>query len=67
MTNDILLYAGGGVIFLWGAAHVGATRGVVAGFDEQKALLEAEGVAADERGTIDLEKYQWRPAENVSP
>ena len=32
-----------------------------AGFDEQKALLTAEGVTADERGAIDLEKYQWRP------
>ena len=38
-----------------------------AGFDEQKALLEAEGVAVDGRGVIDLEKYGWRPAENVSP
>lgn len=37
-----------------------------AGFDEQKALLEAEGVAADERGAIDMNEYQWRPAENVS-
>ena len=32
-----------------------------AAFDEQKALLEAEGVAVDGRGAIDLEKYQWRP------
>ncbi|NIT36821.1 MAG: methylated-DNA--[protein]-cysteine S-methyltransferase [candidate division Zixibacteria bacterium] len=37
-----------------------------AGFDEQKVLLEAEGVAVDGRGAVDLKKYQWRPAENVS-
>lgn len=34
MLNVILLYAGATVIFLWGAAHVAATRGVVAGFGE---------------------------------
>jgi hypothetical protein len=34
MVNDILLYAGSAVIFVWGAAHVAATRGVVAGFGE---------------------------------
>jgi methylated-DNA-protein-cysteine methyltransferase-like protein len=27
----------------------------------QRALLEAEGVSFDKSGTIDLEKYQWRP------
>lgn len=32
-----------------------------AGFDEQKARLEAEGVTADGRGVVDLKKYQWRP------
>jgi methylated-DNA-protein-cysteine methyltransferase-like protein len=32
-----------------------------AGFDEQKALLEAEGAAVDGRGAVDLKKYQWRP------
>ncbi len=36
-----------------------------AGFDEQKALLEAEGVAVDREGRIDLKKYEWRP-EDVS-
>jgi len=36
-----------------------------AGFDEQKKLLEAEGVAVDGRGAIDLNEYQWRP--DVSP
>ncbi len=34
MINDVLLYAGAAAIFLWGAAHVAATRGVVAGFGE---------------------------------
>jgi len=32
-----------------------------AGFDEQKALLEAEGVAVGREGRLDLKKYQWRP------
>ncbi len=32
-----------------------------AGFDEQKALLEAEGVTVDREGRVDLKKYQWRP------
>jgi methylated-DNA-protein-cysteine methyltransferase-like protein len=32
-----------------------------AGFDEQKARLEAEGVAVDGRGAVDLKKFQWRP------
>jgi methylated-DNA-protein-cysteine methyltransferase-like protein len=36
-----------------------------AGFDEQKALLEAEGVAVDREGRVDLKKYEWRP-EDVS-
>ena len=36
-----------------------------AGFDEQKALLQAEGVAVDGRGAIDLNAYKWRP--DVSP
>jgi methylated-DNA-protein-cysteine methyltransferase-like protein len=32
-----------------------------AGFDEQKARLEAEGAVVDGRGAVDLKKYQWRP------
>jgi methylated-DNA-protein-cysteine methyltransferase-like protein len=36
-----------------------------AGFDEQKALLESEGVRVDGRGAINLNEYQWRP--DVSP
>ena len=27
----------------------------------QRARLEAEGVAFDERGRVDLKKYRWRP------
>lgn len=27
----------------------------------QRRLLEAEGVSFDQRGRIDLEKFQWRP------
>jgi hypothetical protein len=49
MTNDILLYAGAGVIFLWGAAHVARTRGVVAGFGElspdNRRIITMEGLA----------------------
>lgn len=49
MTNDILLYAGAGVIFLWGAAHVAATRGVVAGFGDltpdNRRIITMEWVA----------------------
>jgi methylated-DNA-protein-cysteine methyltransferase-like protein len=32
-----------------------------AGFEEQKALLEAEGVAVKEDGRIDMKKYLWVP------
>jgi len=32
-----------------------------AAFDEQRALLQAEGVVVDGRGAIDLKKYLWRP------
>ena len=49
MINDILLYAGAGVIFLWGAAHVAPTRGVVAGFGElspdNRRIITMEWVA----------------------
>jgi len=46
MVKDIFLYGGAGVIFLWGAAHVAATRGVVAGFGE---------LSADNRKIITME------------
>jgi methylated-DNA-protein-cysteine methyltransferase-like protein len=31
------------------------------GFEEQKVLLEGEGVRVDERGRIDLSKFLWNP------
>lgn len=31
------------------------------GFEEQKALLELEGVAVDGRGRVDLYKHRWKP------
>ncbi len=31
------------------------------GEDVQRALLEAEGIAFEADGSIDLEKYLWRP------
>ena len=31
------------------------------GFEEQKVLLEGEGVHVDETGRIDLSKYLWNP------
>jgi len=33
----------------------------VQGGDEQRRLLEAEGVVFDEQGRIDLEEFLWRP------
>lgn len=39
-----------------GAISVGGESGV-----RQRKLLETEGVRFDERGRIDLEKFQWRP------
>jgi methylated-DNA-protein-cysteine methyltransferase-like protein len=32
-----------------------------AGFEEQRARLLHEGVAVDEQGRIDLERYLWHP------
>ena len=31
------------------------------GYEEQRAMLESEGVEFTLYGTIDLEKYQWNP------
>jgi len=31
----------------------------------QRALLEAEGVAFDREGRLDLARYQWRPKQRV--
>lgn len=32
MLADILIYVGGGIVFLWGIAHVAPTKRVVKGF-----------------------------------
>ncbi len=37
MINDILLYSGSAVIFVWGVAHIVQTRNIVAGFGELSA------------------------------
>jgi methylated-DNA-protein-cysteine methyltransferase related protein len=37
-----------------------------AGFEEQKALLEVEGVAVKEDGRIDMNKYLWVPRMSFS-
>ena len=29
--------------------------------EEQRELLESEGVQFDERGRVDLERFRWRP------
>ena len=31
------------------------------GFEEQRLLLEAEGIPVDEKGRVRLSKYLWRP------
>jgi len=31
------------------------------GYEEQRVMLESEGVELSLSGTIDLEKYQWKP------
>ena len=35
------------------------------GREEQKALLEAEGVVLDAEGGIDLERFLWRPGAGI--
>ncbi len=35
--------------------------------DHQRALLEAEGVVFDERGTVDLERWGWPIEEGAHP
>jgi methylated-DNA-protein-cysteine methyltransferase-like protein len=32
------------------------------GYEEQRAMLEAEGVVFDERDRIDLKRFRWNPA-----
>jgi len=33
----------------------------------QRARLEAEGIAFDARGRVDLERFRWRPGESDPP
>ena len=44
------------VVNAHGAISVGGESGA-----RQRKLLETEGVRFDQRGRIDLEKFQWRP------
>jgi methylated-DNA-protein-cysteine methyltransferase-like protein len=39
----------------------GISLPVGGGFEEQRMLLEAEGIAVDQRGRINLKKYLWNP------
>ncbi len=41
------------------AGRIALPRG--GGFEEQRRLLRAEGVAVDDRGRVDLDRYLWRP------
>jgi len=38
-----------------------ADRHIGPGEEEQRAMLEAEGVVFDPRGRIDLRRYRWEP------
>ena len=46
MNNDVLIYIGSGVVFLWGAAHLFPTRNIVEGFGD---------ISADNRCIITME------------
>jgi methylated-DNA-protein-cysteine methyltransferase-like protein len=35
---------------------------IAPGWDEQRTLLEAEGVSFKENGNVDLKKHLWRPS-----
>jgi methylated-DNA-protein-cysteine methyltransferase related protein len=43
---------------------ISTTRIVTQSPNLQRSLLEAEGVVFDDRGLIDLAKYQWQPKKN---
>lgn len=49
MINDILLYTGSVVIFLWGIAHIIPTKSIVRGFGEisedNKRIITMESIA----------------------
>jgi methylated-DNA-protein-cysteine methyltransferase-like protein len=40
----------------------GISLPVGGGFEEQRTALEAEGVAVDQKGRVDLKKYLWNPS-----
>jgi len=40
----------------------GISLPVGGGFEEQRMLLEAEGIAVDARGRVDLKNYLWNPS-----
>lgn len=41
----------------------GISLPVGGGFEEQRMLLEAEGIAVDPKGRVDLKTYLWNPGE----
>lgn len=41
-----------------------STRGLVLPHDKQQRMLEAEGVAFNDRGRCDLQKFLWIPKES---
>ena len=47
--NDILLYAGSGLVFAWGVAHLIPTKSIVAGFgpisEDNKKIIAMESIA----------------------
>lgn len=49
MINEILLYIGSGVIFLWGVAHIIPTKSIVGGFgpisEDNKRIITMESIA----------------------
>jgi hypothetical protein len=49
VASDILVYLGGGVITLWGIAHIAPTRSVVAGFgaisEDNRRIITMEWAA----------------------
>lgn len=49
MINDVLLYIGSVIIFLWGVAHVIPTKSIVRGFgpisEDNKKIIAMESIA----------------------
>jgi hypothetical protein len=78
MLNEILLYSGSGIIFIWGIAHLIPTKMIVNGFgpissDNRKVLameIIAEGLTLCFLGVLvilvtGLSDYQSQAAETV--